>query len=210
MYSPSQFKVEDTQAMLDLIAQNPLATVIHTQGTRLVADHIPLMHVTNPQGQACLIGHVARNNPIWQMANDQEVLAVFQGASVYISPNWYATKQAGGKVVPTWNYTVVHASCQLKSIEEPTAVLNIITQLTNQQEAGQQHPWRVEDAPSDFTEKLLDHIVGIELTVKQLDGKWKVSQNQPPQNQSSVQAGLIQAGSEAQVAMAHLVKQHGQ
>lgn len=208
MYSPLQFKVEDSKAIVELIAQYPLAAVVRMQGGHLVADHIPLMHIADTKTHGRLIGHVARNNCIWHTTPNQEVLAVFQGPSVYISPNWYATKQEGGRVVPTWNYAVVHARCTLKAIEEPAAILDIITQLTEHQEANQPNPWRVADAPETFTEKLLDHIVGIELTIEEWNGKWKVSQNQPQQNRDSVQASLMQAGSEVQKTMARLINKY--
>lgn len=155
-----------------------------------------------------LVGHVAKSNPLWQLPVDQELLVVFQGPSTYISPNWYATKQEAGKVVPTWNYAVVHAYCTLTAIHDPAQVLQIITQLTDQNEASQPHPWRVADAPSEFTDRLVGSIVGVELNIIRMQGKWKVSQNQPAQNQQSVIKGLMAEGSDAQVQMALLVGSH--
>jgi transcriptional regulator len=111
--------------------------------------------------------------------------------------------------VPTWNYAVVHAHCTLTAIEAPAQLLRIITTLTDQHEAAQTHPWRVSDAPREFTENLLGHIVGIELSIKRWQGKWKVSQNQPQQNQRSVVQGLLGIGKDAQSQMAQLVQLRG-
>jgi len=121
----------------------------------------------------------------------EEALAIFQGPNAYISPNWYATKKQHGKVVPTWNYSTVHATGQLRIIDDPEWVMDLITRLTNKEEADQPTPWAVTDAPVEFTEGLLSAIVGVELAVTQLTGKWKVSQNQPKENHDGVRLGLL-------------------
>jgi transcriptional regulator len=197
MYCPAHFKEQRTAELISLIEQFPLASIIGNGPTGLVADHIPL------------IGHVARNNPLWQLAADQELLVIFQGPSTYISPNWYASKQDSGKVVPTWNYAVVHAHCTLTAIHESQQILQIITQLTDRHESQQPHPWRVTDAPSAYTESLLGHIVGVELNINRIQGKWKVSQNQPMANQQSVVQALQSAEADARTQMALLVIDHG-
>jgi transcriptional regulator len=209
MYCPAHFQEPRTTELISLIEQFPLAAIICNSSTGLVADHIPLMVGGEVGTLQKLIGHVARNNPLWQLAADQELLVVFQGPSTYISPNWYASKKDGGKVVPTWNYAVVHAHCTLAAIHEPARILQIITQLTDRHEAQQTHPWRVTDAPSEYTDSLLGHIVGIELNINRIQGKWKVSQNQPLANQQSVVQGLHAAGTDAHRQMAALVQDHG-
>lgn len=209
MYCPSYFQEDRPAELISLIELFPLATIVCNGPAGLVADHIPLMYKGDPNSSGRLVGHVARSNPLWQHPEDQELLVVFQGPSTYISPNWYATKPEAGKVVPTWNYAVVHAHCSLKAIHDPAQVLKIITALTDQHEASQIHPWRVADAPSDFTDTLVSKIVGIELRIQRLQGKWKVSQNQPVQNQQSVMQGLLAEGSDAQTQMALLVQSHG-
>lgn len=190
---------------MDLIQAHPLGTVICHTAAGLVADHIPLLFRSEAGTAGKLVGHVAASNPLWQVAPDQELLVVFHGGSAYISPNWYATKAEAGKVVPTWNYAVVHAHCSLTAIREPVELLALVTELTDHHEAKQAHPWRVSDAPTDYTDQLLSHIVGIELTIHRLQGKWKVSQNQPEANQQSVIAGLQARGTEADTRMAELV-----
>lgn len=209
MYCPAHFQEDRPQAWLSLIEQFPLATIISNGPSGLVADHIPLFHKAAPHSLGQFMGHVARSNPLWQCAPDQELLIVFQGPSSYISPNWYATKQEAGQVVPTWNYAVVHAHATLVARQSPEQVLDILTELTDQHEAAQAHPWRVADAPSDFTARLLGHIVGIELTIQRMQGKWKVSQNQPLQNQQSVIQGLLSEGSDAATQMALQVAAFG-
>ncbi|HRF45713.1 MAG TPA: FMN-binding negative transcriptional regulator [Candidatus Competibacteraceae bacterium] len=209
MYCPSHFQEDRLATLVSLIEQFPLATIIRNTADGLTADHVPLLYAAVPGCFGKLAGHVAKNNPLWQIPPDQELLVVFQGPSTYISPNWYATKHNAGKVVPTWNYAVVHAYCSLQAIREPEQIQQIITGLTDQHESSQAHPWRVADAPSDFTGKLLGNIVGIHLHINRLQGKWKVSQNQPKQNQQSIAHGLLSEGSDAQTQMALLVQSHG-
>lgn len=209
MYCPAHFQEDRLPELITLIEQFPLATIVCNGPSGFVADHIPLMYEGRLGASGKLVGHVAKNNPLWQLSAGQELLVVFQGPSTYISPNWYATKHDGGKVVPTWNYAVVHASCTLEAIHDPQQVLEIITKLTDLHEASQPHPWRVTDAPIEFTDRLVGNIVGIELKINHMHGKWKVSQNQPTPNQQSVVQGLLVEGSDAQTQMALLVRAKG-
>lgn len=208
MYCPTQFEEQRPQALQQLIASHPLATIVRLGSDGLVADHVPLLHVPaeDTSGHGHLIGHVARANPLWQVPPNENLLLVFQGPQTYISPNWYATKAEGGKVVPTWNYAVVHVHATLAPVQEPEALLDILTRLTNRHEAAQSHPWQVSDAPADFTHKLLGQIVGIRLDITRMQGKWKVSQNQPEINRPSVVAGLLDQGDDNTLAMAQLVR----
>jgi len=171
--------------------------------------HLPLLLVEGEGAAAdTLIGHFARGNPHWRrLAEAGRAVAVFAGAESYVSPNWYASKAEHGKVVPTWNYAVVHVHATLSPVHEPEAVLEILERLTHRHEAQQIHPWQVSDAPADFTHKLLSHIVGVRFDIRRMQGKWKVSQNQPEANRSSVVAELLQHGGGANVAMAELVRQ---
>ena len=209
MYCPAQFEEPRPEVLQQLIAEHPLATIVRLGPDGLVADHVPVLHMpADSEGEhGHLIGHVERANPLWQAQPDDELLLVFQGPQTYISPNWYATKAEAGKVVPTWNYAVVHAHATLTPMHEPKAVLGILKQLTQRHEATQPHPWQVDDAPAEFTHKLLEHIVGVRFDILRMQGKWKVSQNQPEANRASVVSGLIGQGSEAAEAMAKLVRQ---
>ncbi len=136
------------------------------------------------------------------------MLVIFQGPDTYITPSWYATKQDGGKVVPTWNYAVVHAHGPLVAKDDPQWVRAQLASMIAQHEASRSPPWALADAPREFTERLLEAIVGIEIPIARLQGKWKVSQNQPAQNRASVIAGLTDQGDANSSAMAALVAAH--
>lgn len=182
----------------------PLVTLVTLSGTGLNANHIPL-HWMQDDGShyGSLRGHIARSNPLWRDFDPQtEVLAVFQAENVYISPSWYATKPLTGKVVPTWNYAAVHAYGTLRIIDDPVWIRRQLEAMTQEFEAEFPEPWSVADAPANFTERLITQVIGIEISVTRLQGKWKVSQNQPPENQSSVIKALRESG---QPAMASLV-----
>ena len=210
MYNPRPFEETRTEVLHALMAQHPLAAVVVHTADGLVADHVPLLLRTSDQGDTTLVGHVARANPLWQPDADgalRQVLAIFQGPGCYISPNWYPTKADGGKVVPTWNYAVVHASGPLRAVHDADWKLALLNQLTQTHESAQPHPWGVGDAPADYIERLMSAIVGIEIPVVRLQGKWKVSQNQPEVNQQGVLAGLKAAGGSDQLAVATCVEQ---
>jgi len=206
MYIPAQFEQPDIEAMHELIRDRPFATLVTLGANGIEANHIPLHLEPTPEPFGVLRGHIARANPLWHdLAADVETLAIFHGPDAYISPSWYATKQEAGKVVPTWNYAVVHAYGSLRIIDDAVWVRGQLEALTQQNEAAFPEPWAVSDAPEDFTEKLLGALVGIEMVITRLTGKWKVSQNQPPQNQLSVIQGLNASGQSEAVAMAALV-----
>jgi transcriptional regulator len=207
MYIPPHFEQPNIEVMHELIRTRPLATLVILGSNGINANHIPLHFSVTPEPFGVLRGHVARSNPIWtDLESDSEALAIFHGPDAYISPSWYATKQEAGKVVPTWNYTVVHAYGSLRIIDDASWVRAQLEALTNHNEAVFPEPWAVSDAPEDFTEKLIEVVIGIEMVITRLSGKWKVSQNQPPQNQSSVIQGLNASGQNEAVTMAELVK----
>jgi transcriptional regulator len=192
--------------MHELMRARPLATLVTLSSGGLNANHIPLHLADAPAPFGTLRGHVARANPLWSdFAKDVEVLAIFHGPDSYITPSWYATKQETGKVVPTWNYAVVHAYGTLRVIDDAAWIRAQIEALTDHNEASFSKPWAVADAPHEFTEKLIGAIVGIEIVINKLSGKWKVSQNQPAQNQVGVIEGLNNSGLCDAEAMAALV-----
>jgi transcriptional regulator len=134
-----------------------------------------------------------------------DALAIFHGPDCYVTPSWYATKAEIGRVVPTWNYAVAHAYGTLHVIEDPAWLRATLEDLTDRNEAGFDPAWRVEDAPRAFTDRLMDSIVGIEIVIKRLTGKWKVSQNQPGRNRRSLGQGLRAVASKEALEMAALV-----
>ncbi|MBL8419255.1 MAG: FMN-binding negative transcriptional regulator [Dechloromonas sp.] len=200
MYLPKHFAETDVAEMHALMRAHPLATLVSDGPDGLNANHIPLL-----LAHGKLQGHVARANPLWKDGQVVgEVLVIFKGHESYISPSGYATKAEHGKVVPTWNYTAVHAWGRLRVIDDPAWIFAQISALTAAHEAALPQPWAVTDAPADYIEKMLGAIVGIEIDITRLIGKWKVSQNQPPANQASLIAAL------AGQPMAELIRQQQQ
>ena len=207
MYCPEPFAETRPEILRALIQRYPLATLVSMGGNGLEANHIPLYLAPGEGPQLVLQAHVARANPLWREAPpDGEVLVIFQGPQHYISPSWYATKAETGKVVPTWNYAVVHAHGPLQVRDDPEWVQQQMVALTAQQENDFALPWQVDDAPHDFTERLIGQVVGIEIPVSRWTGKWKVSQNQPIRNRDSVIAQLEQQGRPGSDEMAELIR----
>jgi transcriptional regulator len=142
---------------------------------------------------------------LWRKAADSDVLAIFHGPQAYITPSWYETKREHGKAVPTWNYVVVHARGRLRAIDDPAWLRRQLEDLVARHEAGFAKPWQISDAPPDYIDKMLAAIVGIEIVISEITGKWKVSQNQPGVNRAGVVAGLRGQGSDDALAIAELV-----
>ncbi|APW43970.1 FMN-binding negative transcriptional regulator [Rhodoferax saidenbachensis] len=204
MYNPSHFEEKRIDVLHGLVRTQPLSTLVTLSPDGLVANHIPLYLRVDGSPFGTLAGHVARSNPLWRETDlGVQVLVIFQGPQAYISPNWYATKQEHGKVVPTWNYAVVHAKGSLTVHDDPVWISAQLNDLTGQQEAASPEPWAVDDAPRDYTDKMISALVGIEIPIASLSGKWKVSQNQPAINRASVVQGLEGIGDGA---MTDLVK----
>lgn len=207
MYIPKHFEQPDVDVLHELMRARPLATLVTLLPDGLNADHVPLHLSVGDAPLGVLRGHVARANPLWRgHAEGVEVLAVFQGADAYVTPSWYPTKRETGKAVPTWNYAVAHARGALRVIEDAAWLRAHLEALTAQQEMSFAEPWQVADAPRDYTDKLIGAVVGIEIVVTRLSGKWKVSQNQPAQNRAGVIDGLRTDG---QPEVAALVERAG-
>ena len=203
MYMPAHFEETRTPVMHDLVRAHPLATWVVQGPGGLAVNHIPFLIDAERGPFGTLVGHVARANPVWRQLGAS--VAVFQGPQAYVSPNWYPTKHAHGKAVPTWNYAVVHAHGTPRAIESRDALLGIVTRLTQAHEASQAAPWAVSDAPADFIDQLLKAIVGIEMPIERLIGKWKVSQNRSEPDRLGTVAGLRQRGDAQSLAMAALL-----
>lgn len=191
MYIPSHFEERRPENLHALMRAHPLATIITLTPSGIVANHVPLHLYLDAAGGAVLRGHVARANPLWKdWVSGSEALAVFQGPGGYISPTWYPTKKEHGKVVPTWNYCAVHAYGVLQIHEDIGWIRAQVEALTAWQESASPQPWSVADAPHDFVDSMLQQIVGIEIAITRLCGKWKLSQNQPQRNRAGVIEGL--------------------
>jgi transcriptional regulator len=206
MYLPKHFEQTDRAQLATLMAAHPLATLVTRSGNSFTADHIPLIYDATQGEQGLLRGHVARANPLWREAAEHEVLAIFSGPQAYITPSWYPSKAATAKVVPTWNYCVVHAHGTLRAIEDAPWLLDLVTTLTGLHERPRAHPWHVRDAPDDYVQQMLRAIVGIEIPLAALVGKWKVTQNRSEADRLGVVAGLTGEAGDNAAAMAALVK----
>jgi transcriptional regulator len=207
VYLPAHFEETRLDVMHALLRAHPLATWVAQGADGLTVNHIPFLVDPDRGPHGTLVGHVARANPVWQQLGAS--VAVFQGPQAYVSPNWYPSKHAHGKAVPTWNYAVVHAHGTPRAIESRDALLEIVTRLTRAHEAGQAAPWQVSDAPTDYIELLLKAIVGIEIPIERLVGKWKVTQNRPLADRLGTAAGLRHQGDAQSLAMAELVAPSG-
>lgn len=195
MYVPKHFEEPSLDVLHELMRERPLATLVTLLPDGLNADHIPLHLSAGDFPLGILRGHVARSNSLWTgHAEDVEVLAVFQGADAYVTPSWYPTKRETGKAVPTWNYAVAHAYGTLCVIDDASWLRAHLEALTAQQEVAFAEPWQVADAPHDYIDKMIGAVVGIEIVVSRLTGKWKLSQNQPAQNRAGVIDGLRAGG----------------
>jgi transcriptional regulator len=207
MYLPKHFEETRVDVMHELIRTYPFGTLVTLGTDGLDANHIPFEIDPDPAPFGTLRAHVARANPVWRgFSRDTQGLAIFQGADSYISPSWYPTKQETGKVVPTWNYAVVHAHGPLRAIEDREWLRAFVRKLTDRHEAGRPVPWKMTDAPAAYIDELLASIIGVEMPIVRLEGKWKASQNRPAADVDGVVRGLSEAGSESSIAMADLVR----
>ena len=207
MYIPQIFEETDPHKLMSIISRYSFATLITNSTSGLEANHIPLF-VNRSNDRDVLQGHLSKANPLWQSVPDRsEVLVVFQGPNAYISPNYYPSKKEHGKVVPTWNYVAVHVKGTITYIHDEQWNKAMINNLTNQHEQAQATPWSIADAPNEYIQKMLSAIVGIEIEMSSIVGKWKVSQNQSADNKSGVIAGLSCINHSDAQSMAELVKE---
>jgi len=193
MYRPPAFVEERTDVLYDLIRQHPLGLLITAGRSGIVANPVPFQLVAEGDG-AVLRVHLSRANPQLADLDGADCLVVFQGPHAYVSPSWYATKQKTGKVVPTWNYMIVQARGQARRIANAGWLRAQVEALTQAQEQGSAEPWSVDDAPADFVAAQLRGIVGVEIPVERMDGKWKLSQNRDAKDRAGVAAGLAARG----------------
>ncbi len=204
MYEPPLHQQADRAAILALIRAHPLALLISHGPGGLIANAIPFLI----DDQAKLLrAHVARANPQWRdLQQTNEALVVFQGPQHYISPNWYETKRETHKVVPTWNYLIAQARGRPRVIEEAPWLRAQIEALTTKQEGERPEAWKVSDAPEDFIAMQMRAIVGVEIELADLRGKWKASQNRTAADRAGVVTGLSAEGDADALAMAKIVE----
>ena len=197
MYVPPHFEISNPEVLHDLIAHHPLGVLVTQSESGLNANHIPFELDATGSSHGILRAHVARNNAVWQLStNGDEVLVVFQAEDAYISPNWYPSKHETHQQVPTWNYRVVHAYGKIAIHDDEKYVRALVGRLTKKHEASQPKPWKMSDAPRDYMEMMVKSIVGLEIEITRMIGKFKLSQNR--ENRDRLNAGqvLVEQGNE--------------
>ncbi len=207
MYIPRHNEEKRVSVMHALITSHPLGTLVTLGSSGLFASHIPMVLEDDGSEFGVLRCHISRANTQWRdFVPTVDALAIFSGHQHYITPNWYPGTREHGKEVPTWNYVVVHAYGPLKVIQDEHWLLTNVEKLTSIHEAASPVPWKVSDAPQDFIRSQLKGIVGLELPIRRLEGKWKVSQNRTAEEREGVIDGLAKLNTPESLAMKDLVE----
>ena len=203
MYLPAHFAESRPDVLGAFVAAHPLGLLVtQNRAGGIDANSIPfILDAAGDGTPGVLLAHVARANPLWSSARDDvDALVVFQGPHGYVSPAWYPSKAAHGKVVPTWNYVMVQARGRLRAIDDKVWLRNFVGRLTDRHEGTRAAPWAIDDAPADYIETMLGAIVGIEITLSSLVGKWKVTQNRAADDRAGVVDGLLREGGDPALA----------
>lgn len=209
MYVPKNYEEHDINVLHGLIRSHPLGTWVAQVEGNLLVNHVPFLLDPGRGERGTLIAHVARANPIWKsLSKEVPSVVIFQGPQAYITPSWYPTKHAHGKSVPTWDYAVVHAHGAARAVEDSDWLLEQVTRLSDLHESGRAFPWRVSDAPPHYIAGLLKAIVGVEIPISAVVGKWKTQQERSLPDKLGVIAGLYERGDAEAQEMAALVERH--
>jgi len=192
MYTPAKFQNTDIADIENIIDNHSFATLISSSGSELEANHLPLM-LRRDGSKNYLIGHIAKSNSIWETLQEKaKVLVIFQGLDSYISPSYYPSKTTTGRVVPTWNYVVIHVKGVISFIHDRNWLGRMVDALVEKYESSRKAPWTAAEAPASYIETMLDGIVGLEIEILSMQGKWKLSQNQSAQDRDGVMTGLAE------------------
>jgi transcriptional regulator len=206
MYQPPHFREDRIEVQHDLVRAHPLGLIITAGPAGLMANPIPFLIDAAASERGTLRCHVARANEQWrELARVEECLVVFQGPQDYVTPSWLATKRETGKVVPTWNYITVHAWGPPRVIEDAAWLRRQIDDLTQSREGRRAAPWGVGDAPPEYISGLIKGIVGVEIPIARIEGKWKLSQNRTEADRLGIIAGARDESGGAPAVMADLV-----
>lgn len=209
MYIPKPFEERKLDRLHKFIEAYPLATWVSYAEGDLNVDHVPFVLDTSNTANGVLYGHIARANPIWrQYARSTRHVLVFRGPQTYVSPNWYPSKEEHGRAVPTWNYTIVTVYGRPRFIHDRNWLISHLSQLSDFNERAQSTPWSYSDAPAEFAEKLLKGVVGVEIPIEKIEGKFKANQTSTDQDKIGVIAGLREWGGDEKLAMAAIVEEH--
>lgn len=203
MYTPTPHREQRPEVLRQFLRDHPLGMLVSVADGAPRITHLPL-HLD--PGAGFLRGHLARANPHWETLDGAQATVVFRGEEHYVSPSWYATKREDGKVVPTWNYIAVEITGRVRITEDAAFLLRNLNELTDENEAGFAEPWNVGDAPERYIDGRLRAIVGVEIAIETIEGKWKLSQNRPDADQEGVIAGLKGIGSHRSLALAEVME----
>jgi len=208
MYIPRANAEDRPEVLRRMMAAHPLAAVVTMSASGLIASHIPLVHEDDGSEFGVLKGHVSRANNQWKdLTHGIDALAIFAGPQHYISAGWYPGKHENGEEVPTWNYVVVHAYGPLQIVNDAAWMLSHLHSLTDTHESASPEPWKVSDAPASFIDTMMKGIIGFELPIRRLEGKWKVSQNRSERDRRGVVAGLTHLDTAESLTMKQLVEE---
>lgn len=202
MYTPPHFRVEDLGELHRMMRATRLCSLVTFGAEGLQATSLPLILDSEEGEKGTLYGHLARANPQWRSDFQGEALAIFTGPSAYVTPAWYAAKAETGKVVPTWNYTAVHAYGTLEFFADPEPLLAVVSRLTELHEASRAQPWAVSDAPESFVAAKLKGILGLRLQITRLEGKAKMSQDKSAEDRQRIAEGLGESADAEDLAVA--------
>lgn len=205
MYTPPAFRLDDLDEIHRLMNETGLSTLITSTAEGLLATPLPLYLDASEGEYGTLCGHIAKANPQWKLLPDKEALVIFSGSDAYITPSWYAAKVEHGKVVPTWNYSAVHAYGQVEFFEDEQSLYDVVSRITDRFEEPRSEPWSVLDAPENFIKAQLRGIVGVRLPISRLEGKRKMSQNRSQADRKGVAAGLQLEDIEAKRIVASMI-----
>jgi len=209
MYLGNLFEEKRREVLEELITAYPLGALTTVRPHGVEVDHVPFQLYPGIGPCGTLRCHVARSNPLWQsLSADEELLVVFQGPNAYISPSWSPGRQRHGKVAPSWNYAVVHAYGFARPVEDREWLKAYLDDLATAQEAHRPNPWTLSGAPTEFVDQHLKHIVGIEVRLTRMVGKWFVSQQRSPSDRAGVIEGLLEEQTDAARAVARMVESH--
>jgi transcriptional regulator len=202
VYIPPSFAETDLDKIQNFVERHSFGLLVSQVDGQPFASHLPMLLDWTTGRFGTLIGHMARQNPQWREADGTNVLAVFSGPHVYVSPSWYEAE----KVVPTWNYVAVHAGGKFQPIEEENALLDIVQRTTTKYEGAMPKPWSF-DGSAHFVERLLGQIVGFRIEIDKIEGKWKLNQNHPAERRAKVVRALQGQGDENSLAIAELIQE---
>jgi transcriptional regulator len=205
MYVVQHFAQKSVPVMCAYLAENPFAALVVNTPNGPTVDHIPLEFDAGSGSEGRLLGHIARSNPLWREFESGPGLAVFSAHHAYVSPDWYVSRAADPRVVPTWNYAAVHVSGTLRFFHDADRIQELLARMTDRFESSRSTPWRIADAPAEHIGRLVGAVVGLELQIDSMIGKWKMSQNRPPEDREGVMAGLRREGGADGAALADLM-----